>query len=359
MMLCGLPASGEEALRPETLPAYRQRMEWFASAQYGMFIHFGLYSVLGGEWENNPVGWYSEWIQASANIPREKYARIAEEFNPVDFDADFIVRTAKASGMTYLVITSKHHEGFCLWDSAFTDFDVGSTPFRNRDILEELSRACQKYGLKFGLYYSIIDWNHPTQEPGMDGRTPFSKWGQTRMLEGKKADYLAYQQNQLLELIERYDPDLVWFDGDWVKWWTLDDGINLYNTLLEAKPDLVVNNRVAKRDVFQLDYVTQEQKHFDEAFGGHWEGCYTMNKSWGYKAHDDNWKNPRTIYNKLKDINGKGGNLLLNVGPDGRGRIQPEALTILKETEELCREAPFEKQQPVLKEVPNRTYTNP
>jgi len=342
----------EMTLKQESLEAYNARMKWFAEAQYGMFIHFGLYSHLGGEWKGEPVGWYSEWIQASRNIPREDYAQLINEFDPAGFDADFIVRTAKNAGMKYLVITSKHHEGFCLWDSQYTEFDVAGSPFKGRDILDELSEACKKHGIRFGIYYSIIDWNHPSQEPSLKGKKPMQRWGQTVMKNGRKQEYLRYQTAQILELIENYSPDILWFDGDWVKWWTLDDGIRLYNTIRNADPDIIVNNRVAKRNRCEMDFVTQEQKHFDTVFPTHWEGCYTMNKSWGYKKHDDQWKDAQTIYNKLKDINEKGGNLLLNVGPDGNGEVQKEAYDILAKTAELLKAKPITKKIPELKQVP-------
>ena len=341
-----------EPIKAESLDAYNARMKWFVEAGYGMFIHFGLYSSLGGEWKGEQVKWYSEWIQASKSIPREEYAENIKTFNPAGFDADFIARTAKEAGMKYLVITSKHHEGFCLWDSKYTKFDVASSPFKGRDILEELSTACRKYGIKFGLYYSIIDWNHPAQEPRLTGKSPMSRWGQT-LLEGeKKKEYIAYQTHQILELIERFDPAILWFDGDWANWWTLEDGIKLYNTIREASPDIITNNRVAKRKMFELDYVTQEQKHFKEAFPKYWEGCYTMNKSWGYKKHDHEWKSAQEIYDKLKDINEKGGNFLLNVGPDGNGEIQPEAIAILKETAALLKAKPIKKKIPKVVKVP-------
>ncbi len=342
-----------ESVKPkaESLEAYKDRVEWFSEAQYGMFIHFGLYSVLGGEWQGEQAGWYSEWIQASKSIPRDEYAKIAEDFNPKKFDADFIARTAKEAGMKYLVITSKHHEGFCLWDSAYTEFDVANTPFAGRDILGELSKACKKQGIKFGIYYSIIDWHHPSQAPRMDQDDAFNRWGMTKMLDGKKEEYIDYQTHQILELIERYDPSILWFDGDWADWWTLEDGIRLYNTIREADPDIIVNNRVAKRDGFHLDYVTQEQEHFETAFPLHWEACYTMNESWGYKKHDDAWKSAETVYEKLKDINQKGGNLLLNVGPDENGEIQTEAIDILKRVSKMLRAEPIEKNIPEITKV--------
>lgn len=342
-----------DTLKSEPLEAYKDRIEWFAQSQYGMFIHFGLYSHLGGEWKGEPVEWYAEWIQASRDIPREEYAKIINVFNPAAFDADFIASTAKQAGMKYLVITSKHHEGFCLWDSQYTDFDIANSALKGRDLLAELSEACKQHGIKFGLYYSIIDWNHSSQEPSMKGDRPFPRWGQTLMKAGQKAGYVDYQRRQIIELIRNYQPDLLWFDGDWVDWWSLDDGIRLYHTIRKEDPAIVVNNRVAKRDQFQLDFVTQEQEHFEEAFPRHWEGCYTMNKSWGYKKHDDQWKDAQTVYNKLKDINEKGGNLLLNVGPDGDGRIQPEAVEILLKTAALLQAKPIEKRQPKIQTVPS------
>ena len=337
--------------KEESLEAYNNRMQWFVDSPYGMFIHFGLYSTIGGIWQGKPIKNYAEWIQGTANIDRHEYAELAKTFNPRDFDADLIVRSAKEAGMDYLVITAKHHEGFCLWDSQYTDFDVASTPFQGRDILEELRQACNKHGIKYGIYYSIIDWNHPSQkrpsELGQKGSP-----GQTLMVEGRKQEYVDYQKNQVLELIKKYDPAVLWFDGDWAGWWTMPDGIELYNAIREASPHVIVNNRVAKRDGYELDFVTQEQAHFKDAFPKHWEGCYTMNNSWGYKKNDNNWKDAQTIYNKLKDINEKGGNLLLNVGPDGNGVVQPEAYAILKQTAELLKATPIHKKTPQITSVP-------
>ena len=341
----------EEIAGKESLQSYNARMQWFADAQYGMFIHFGLYSQVGGIWKGKQIKHYAEWIQGNANIDRDEYAQLAKAFNPVDFDADFIVRTAKEAGMTYLVITAKHHEGFCLWDSEYTDFDVASTPFKGRDILEELNQACQKHGIKFGLYYSIIDWNHPSQSRPSE----LSKKGvpgQTILGDGRKQEYVDYQKNQVLELLKKYDPAMLWFDGDWANWWTMKDGLELHQAIRETSPQVIVNNRVAKRNGYELDFVTQEQHHFKASFPKHWEGCYTMNKSWGYKKNDHAWKDAQTVYNKLKDINEKGGNLLLNVGPDGKGVVQPEAVTILQETAVLLKEKPIRKNTPKITKVP-------
>lgn len=353
ILLAALPSAyaKKEVAEKESLQAYNARMQWFAEAKYGMFIHFGLYSQVGGVWKGKQIPGYAEWIQGKANIDRDEYAQLAKTFNPVGFDADFIVRAAKEAGMTYLVITSKHHEGFCLWDSQYTDFDVANTPFKERDILNELSQSCKKHGIQFGLYYSIIDWNHPSQKrPSELGKKGWP--GKTVIVDDRKQEYVDYQKNQVIELLKKYDPAVLWFDGDWADWWTMQDGMKLYRAIRDASPHVIVNNRVAKRKGFELDFVTQEQKHFKGAFPKHWEGCYTMNKSWGYKKHDHAWKNAQTVYNKLKDINEKGGNLLLNVGPDENGLVQPEAIAILQETAVLLKEKPIRKNIPKITKVP-------
>jgi alpha-L-fucosidase len=316
---------------------YTQRMQWFTDAKYGMFIHFGLYSQLGGEWEGEIYKQYAEWIQANADIPTQVYALLTSTFNPKDFDADFIARTAKDAGMKYIVITSKHHEGFCLWDSEYTNFDVASTPFAGRDILAELSAACKKYGLKFCTYYSIIDWHHPSQERNMDGDDRWGHWGNVRMKSGKKQEYIAYMKNQIKELVDKYDTEMLWFDGDWVYWWDMASGEDLYQYIRELKPSILINNRVAKRSDFNKDFGTPEQEHPGESLGWEWEACYTMNHSWGFKKNDEDWKDAKTVYDKLQDINGKGGNLLLNIGPDGNGNVPPESVKILLEVGKMIK----------------------
>ncbi len=315
----------------ESAEQYQERMKWFSDAKYGMFIHFGLYSQLGGEWEGKITGNYAEWIQANADIPAQIYTMLSSTFNPKDFDADFIAKTAKAAGMKYIVITSKHHEGFCLWDSEFTNFDVASTPFAGRDILAELSTACKNHGLKFCTYYSIIDWHHPSQERNIDGDNTWGKWGNVRMKSHKKQEYITYMKNQIKELVEKYDTEMLWFDGDWVYWWDMESGKELYQYIRELKPSILINNRVAKREIFKKDFGTPEQEHPGDKLQHEWEACYTMNHSWGFKKDDDQWKDPQTVFDKLNDINGKGGNLLLNIGPDGNGNVPEESVKILLE----------------------------
>lgn len=333
LLLITITANGQKNYLEESNEDFAQRMKWFTDAKYGMFIHFGLYSQLGGTWQGDTIEKYAEWIQAHADITPQEYAMLTHTFNPTFFDADFIVSTAKKVGMKYLVVTTKHHEGFCLWDSEYTNFDIANTPFK-RDIIKELADACRKYDIHFGTYYSIIDWHHPSQERNLDNSAA-DRWSNVRMKTGKKQQYITYMKNQIKELIEKYDTELIWFDGDWVYWWDMASGIDLYNYIRELKPEIIINNRVAKRTDFKKDFGTPEQFHLENEVDYEWEACYTMNNSWGYKESDKNWKDAQTVYDKLIDINSKGGNLLLNVGPDGNGKIPKASVDILFEVSKM------------------------
>lgn len=308
---------------------FEKRMKWFVDARYGMFIHFGLYSQMGGIYNNKSVDGYAEWIQSAADISRDEYSKLIDSWNPKNFDADKIVRLAKKAGMKYLVITTKHHEGFCLWDSEYTDFDIANSPMKGRDLVRELSDACKKHGIVFGTYYSIIDWHHPSQMRNPEGKDGWGRWGQVAMIPEKKAEYVNYLKNQVKELIENYDTEILWFDGDWVNWWDMETGEKLYQYIRELKPSIIINNRVAKRDQFKRDFGTPEQEHPGGTLDHYWEACYTMNDSWGFKKEDHNWKNAEDVVGKLKEINQKGGNLLLNIGPDGNGDVPVESIKIL------------------------------
>jgi len=317
---------------------FSERMQWFNDAKYGMFIHFGLYSQLGGIYKGNDEGRYAEWIQGNQNIPSEEYVKLLDTWNPKDFNADKIVKLAKKAGMKYLVITTKHHEGFCLWDSKYTDFDIANTPMKGRDFIKELADACKKYNIVFGTYYSITDWHQGSQyvEEGKG-------WGMMKMHEGRKEEYVQYLKNQIKELIENYDSNIIWFDGDWVDWWTLEDGNDLYQYIRELKPSIIINNRVSKRKIFKKDFGTPEQFHLENKVDYYWEACYTMNDSWGFKIKDTDWKSAEVVYEKLKDINEKGGNFLLNIGPDGDGNVPKESVKILKKVGKML--AKEEKQK--------------
>ncbi|HIB8181457.1 TPA: alpha-L-fucosidase [Elizabethkingia anophelis] len=319
---------------------FDKRMKWFKDAKFGMFIHFGLYSGLEGVYKGKPmskdVG--AEWIEADMDIPKEEYAELIKTWNPKDLNADKIVKLAKDAGMKYVVITTKHHEGFCLWDSAYTEFDIASSPMKGRDILKEFADACKKYGLKFGTYYSILDWHDVSQNKNLEQKRLLDQWGHTSMKEEKRAGYVTYVKNQIKELIDRYNTDIIWFDGSWSSWWNVDLGKDMYQYIRTLKPSIIINNRVANSGSFNKDFGTPEQEHPSIAPDYDWEACYTMNGSWGYKSSDNNWKSADDIIKKLKDINDKGGNLLLNIGPDGNGDIPTPSVTILREVGKKVKE---------------------
>jgi alpha-L-fucosidase len=321
------------AASPET-PAERDaRMAWWRDARFGMFIHWGLYAVPAGEYKGQRSKEIGEWIMSWANIPRAEYEHFAEQFNPVKFDAAAWVATAKNAGMKYIVITSKHHDGFAIYDSAVSDYDiVDRTPYK-KDPVAELAAATKKAGLKFCFYYSIMDWHHPSQFVDAPGKDRTAGNHQNQMLPGQKPVYVAYMKAQLKELVTKYDPAVLWFDGEWGDWWTEEDGQDLYAYVRGLKPSIIINNRVGKgrkgmegmnrtdRE-YSGDFGTPEQQIPANGIPGvDWESCMTLNDTWGFKAYDDNWKSTETLVRNLIDIASKGGNYLLNVGPTAQGEI--------------------------------------
>ncbi len=317
----------------ETAAQRDARMEWWRDARFGMFIHWGLYAVPAGEWNGETK--HAEWIRDTAKIPLETYNRFLTQFNPVEFDADAWARMAKEAGMKYVVITSKHHDGFCLWPSATTGFDVESTPFK-RDIMGELKAACDKHGLVFCMYHSIMDWHHPDY-------LPRRKWEKDRPTEGADYDrYVTYMKAQLKELIERYEPGVLWFDGEWEDTWTHEMGKDLYEYVRGLKPDIIINNRVDKGrrgmqgmtrdDKFRGDFGTPEQEIPATGMPGvDWESCMTMNRHWGFNKNDNDFKSTEDLVRKLIDIASKGGNFLLNIGPKADGTFPQESIDRLAE----------------------------
>ncbi|MFA7409649.1 MAG: alpha-L-fucosidase [Bacteroidales bacterium] len=317
----------------ETTEERDTRMEWWREARFGMFIHFGLYSVPAGEW-GNETG-HGEWIRSTAKIPLEEYNQFIHQFNPVRFDASEWVKMAKDAGMKYLVITSKHHEGFGLWNSKQTDFDVMSTPFR-RDILKELAEACKKEGLVLCFYHSIMDWHHPDYLPRRD-------WETDRSAEGADfRTYVEYMKAQLKELLTRYGKiGILWFDGEWESTWSEELGTEIYQYVRSLQPSIIINNRVSpgrsgmegvtEDGQFAGDYGTPEQQIPATGIPGYdWETCMTMNDHWGYNQQDKNFKSTRELLQMLSDIASKGGNYLLNVGPKADGTFPTESVERLR-----------------------------
>ncbi len=309
------------------------RLAWWRDARFGMFIHWGLYAVPAGEYNGKRSKEIGEWIMSWANIPRAEYEKFAPKFNPVDFNAAEWVRVAKDAGMKYIVITSKHHDGFSMFDSAVTTYDiVDATPYK-RDPMRALADECRRQGIKFAFYYSIMDWHHPSQYVDAPGKDPTAGHGQTKMREGRKQEYVDYMKAQLRELVTKYDPAVLWFDGEWVDWWTEEDGQDLYKYVRGLKPSIIINNRVGKGRKgmeglnksdrqYSGDFGTPEQQIPASGLPGvEWETCMTMNDTWGFKSYDENWKSPETLVRQLIDAASKGGNYLLNVGPTDRGKI--------------------------------------
>ena len=306
-----------------------ERMKWWRQARFGMFIHWGLYAVPAGEWKGEKIEGIGEWIMERADIPVSEYETLTKQFNPVKFDADEWVRIARNAGTKYIVITSKHHDGFCLWNSKVTDYDiVDATPFK-RDVLRELSKACKKHGIRLCFYHSIMDWHHP------DAQRPFyPNYNDTKQSNPNFARYVDnYLKPQVKELITNYGPlGVLWFDGEWIKDWTEPQGKDLYNYVRELQLNIIINNRVgkgrkgmeglSKSEEYAGDFGTPEQQIPPEGLPGvDWESCMTMNDTWGYKSYDDNWKSTEDLLRKLADIASKGGNFLLNVGPTAEGLI--------------------------------------
>lgn len=303
-------------------PAARRdgRMEWWREARFGLFIHFGLYAVPAGEWNGKTD--YGEWIRHTAKIPLSEYDQFRTRFNPAAFDATAWVRQAKRAGMRYVVITTKHHDGFALFDSAQTDFTVASTPFR-RDIIREVVAACRREGMRIGFYYSIMDWHHPDYLPRRD-------WESDRPAAAADFDrYVAFMKAQLKELLTNYGPiDVLWFDGQWEATWTTERGKDLAQYVRSLQPQIVINNRVGKTGG---DFGTPEQEVPATGTPGvDWETCMTMNRNWGYNRADKDFKSAEDLVRTLVDVASKGGNFLLNVGPTGEGRFPQESVERLE-----------------------------
>ncbi len=335
---CSRKPAPRDYLRTETKEEKDARMAWWRDARFGMFISWGLYAIPAGTWQGKQIPGVGEWIMHWSAIPIPEYEKLAGQFNPVKFNADEWVKIARDAGMKYIVITSKHHDGFCLWDSKVSDYDVIDRSPYQFDILRALADACERQSIRLCFYHSIMDWHHP------DAQAPFfPKYNDRKASNPNFPRYIEnYLKPQLRELLTGYgNIGVLWFDGEWVKDYTSEMGKDIYNYVRNLKPDIIINNRVDKgrmgrrgltrKGDFAGDFGTPEQEIPDTGLPGvDWESCMTMNDTWGYKSYDNNWKSTETLIHNLIDIASKGGNFLLNVGPTAEGLIPAASVERLK-----------------------------
>jgi alpha-L-fucosidase len=302
-----LPAEAQNA-RPNippgpttsTIEDRDRRMQWWHQARFGMFIHFGLYSVLGRH----------EWAMEEEGIPVAEYQLLAKQFNPTPHAARAWAKLAKSAGMKYMVMTTKHHEGFCLFDTKLTNY-CAPKQAAGRDLVAEYVEAARGEGLHMGFYYSLMDWHHP------DGAL-------CKTDEGARRRFVDYTHGLVHELCSNYGKlDVLWYDVDWPLTPEEWESEKMNKMVRQLQPDIIINNRSGIPEDFQ----TPEQ-HI-EAYAVPWESCMTMNDSWGFQRADDNWKSPKTVVRNLLTCTRGAGNYLLNIGPEGDGSIPPPSVEIL------------------------------
>ena len=318
----------------------KERTKWFMDARFGMFIHWGLYSI--------PA--CGEWVMSQKEMTIEEYRKYFEQFDPVDYDPKTWVRLAKEAGMKYVVLTAKHHDGFCLFDSKLTDYKATNTK-AGLDLVREFVDACREEGLKVGLYFSIIDWHHPDFPKYGDRQHPMRN---NVAYKDEKIDfdrYLDYMHGQVKELVTNYGKlDLLWFDFSYddmtgEKWKATD----LIKMVRHYQPDVIIDNRLEGAGdnhgsiatehplIYSGDFASPEQiippKGVCDVNGEPipWELCATMNNHWGYCNFDHQYKTPEMLVRKLVECVSKGGNMILNVGPDAKGKFPKESSAILAE----------------------------
>jgi alpha-L-fucosidase len=339
--------SAQTAQRPND--AKDQRMKWWREARFGMFIHWGVYAQWAGVYHgNHQARGGAEWIMNRCKIPVAEYQEKAKSFNPVKYDPDAWVKLAKEAGMKYIIITAKHHDGFALFNSKASKWDITDATAYGKDLLQPLAAACKKYGVKLGFYYSQAqDWNNPGGSaarkemregwPNPDSATidSYTKehgghWDpaqETRSF-AQYIDEVAVPQ--VKELMTNYgDVAVLWWDTPTNM---TDEAALKLQEVLKLQPNIITNDRL-KRPNFPGDTKTPEQKipGLSELDGKDWETCMTMNGSWGYKSWDDKWKSAETLLRNLVDIASKGGNYLLNIGPKDDGTLPQESIDRLKE----------------------------
>jgi len=314
--------------------------DWFRNAGYGMMIHWGLYSVLGGEWQNKRIPLekgrcrYGEWAQSYFAIPNREYEKLAAAFNPVFFNAEEIALLAKDAGMKYLVMTSKHHDGFAMYHSKVDKYNVvDATPF-GRDVCAELGEACYKHGLKFGLYYSQdLDWH---EKDGGGYKSPWkcagSSWDNNWDFPNREEKCFdrCFEKKilpQVEEILTGYgDLVLIWFDVPMTI--TAEQSRVLYDLVKKHQPDCLINSRIGNG---MGDYTSTGDNEIPSDYKETlYESACTLNDTWGYLPYDDNWKDAAHIREIHEHLNARGINYLLNIGPDALGRVPEPSVNILR-----------------------------
>jgi alpha-L-fucosidase len=322
----GSYAQSTPAPRPAD-PAREKRLEWFRDVKYGMFIHWGLYAIPAGEWKGQRSLGLGEWIMNRSKVPVAEYEKLTTQFNPVKFNPDEWVQLAQDAGMKYIVITSKHHDGFALFKSAVSKYNVvDATPYK-RDILKQLADACAKRGMRLGFYYSQSqDWHEPNgagntwdfgPDTGPDGKTELKKYDE--YLRGKA-------EPQVKELLTNYGPvALIWFDTP--RMMTPERGQRFADIVRTTQPNTLIDGRLGTEGDYRS---TGDNVIPPEASTEAWETPATVNDTWGFRKDDTNWKSPGQVAFKLVDIVSKGGNYLLNVGPTAEGVIPQASADVLR-----------------------------
>ncbi|KXA99383.1 hypothetical protein AKJ41_05525 [candidate division MSBL1 archaeon SCGC-AAA259O05] len=301
-----------------------EQMSWWRNAKFGMFVHWGLYSIPAGMWNGERVPGAGEWIMYKEQIPVDEYEELANRFNPVEFDAKEWVSLAEDAGMKYIVITAKHHDGFCMYQSDHTEYNiVDATPF-DRDPMAELADACSGSEVRLGFYYSqTLDWHHP------DGAG--NDWDYDAEDKNFSEYFDGYVKPQVRELLNKYDPvSLMWFD---IGTPSPEQARELRDVVRKENPETIINGRIDPPwDSGICDYESMGDNEIpDEKVEGDWQTPATMNDTWGYESYDHNWKSTGDLIHKLVEIASKGGNYLLNVGPTKEGWIPQPSVRRLKE----------------------------
>ncbi len=325
LLLCRPCWASGPAPAAETPAQKAQRMQWWVDARFGMFIHFGPVSLKGTE-----IGW-----SRGKEVPVEVYDNLYKQFNPVKFNAGQYVSLAKEAGMKYIVLVTKHHDGFSMFATKLSGYNITNTPLR-RDLTKELADECRRQGVRFCAYYSIIDWHHPDYLPRGPGdkRPP---------QDARFENYMAFMKGQLREIVENYHPGVLWFDGQWDNLWTADRGREIYAMLRQLDPQIIVNNRLgtdwsAAQGGLTPPESTVGDFHTPEQMTGrflhdrnvYWESCMTLGRQWAWKPHDK-LKSLEECVDLLVTNAGCDGNFLLNVGPMPSGEIEPRQADRLRE----------------------------